>query len=301
MADILVVGSLAYDSISTPEGNRDHILGGSANYFSVGASLFTKIQVVGVVGEDYSADDLKKLEARNVDVSGLEKVSGKTFHWKGEYKEDMNEAITHATELNVFQDFDPKLPESYKDTDCVFLANIDPELQLKVLSQVNSPKLVACDTMNLWIDIKLDTLKEVLKRVHVLLINETEALMLTKTRNAIAASQEILKMGPEAVVVKRGEYGCLLRKGDEIFMYPAYPLPSVKDPTGAGDTFAGGFLGSLAKSGLETDMKTLKRCCLYGGALAAYTVEGFGLESLEKVTTETLESRVKSYENLTKL
>ena len=210
MSEILVVGSLAYDSISTPAGQVERTLGGSANYFSLAASLYSKVRVVGVVGEDYADTDFDMLVGRGVDTRGLQKQKGKTFHWKGQYKDDMNEAITLATDLNVFADFNPELPPEYRNSSHVFLANIDPVLQLRVLEQIERPKLVASDTMNFWISSKLPELKKVLGKVDVLLVNEGEADAISKTGNAIAAAEEILKMGPKAVVIKRGEYGFVL-------------------------------------------------------------------------------------------
>jgi sugar/nucleoside kinase (ribokinase family) len=291
VSEILVVGSLAYDTISTPLGRAERILGGSANYFSIAASLMSTVSVIGVVGQDYGDRDMKILSERNVDVSGMLRVPGKTFHWEGQYKEDLNEAITIETALNVFEHFDPKLQNHHKNCEFVFLANIAPELQLSVLDQVKNPKLVASDTMNLWIDIKKDQLMKVIERVDLLMINETEALMLTRATNAIVASREILKMGPKAVVVKRGEYGFVMASQEGMFILPAFPVPEVTDPTGAGDTFAGGVMGYLAKTGQPLNVKNLKQACVYGTVLASLTIQDFGLNRLKTVTLSEVEQR----------
>lgn len=295
MSDILVVGSLAYDSISTPAGKVDRTLGGSANYFSLAASLYSKVRVVGVVGEDYDATDFEMLTQRGVDTKGLQKKQGKTFHWTGSYKDDMNEAITLATDLNVFEHFNPEIPAEYKNSSYVFLANIDPVLQLRVLEQIEHPKLVGSDTMNFWINSKLPDLQKVLSKVDVLLINEGEADLISKKSNAIAAAQEILKMGPKAVVIKRGEYGFVLYTKEGYFILPAFPIAEVVDPTGAGDTFAGAFFGYLAKQNNGYDLKTLKEACVQGVLLASYTVQEFGVGRLKKLTWADVESRLIEY------
>jgi len=295
MADILVVGSLAYDTISTPEGRAERSLGGSANYFSLAASMYAPVRIVGVVGEDYEQKNIEMLTSRGVDVSGMERAPGRTFHWEGEYDKDMNNAITLATHLNVFEHFDPKLPSNYKNSEYVFLANIDPELQLKVLSQVEKPKFVAMDTMNFWIESKIYALQEVLKKVDALLINEGEAKLLTRKANAIAAAQEIVRMGPKAVVIKRGEYGFLLYAEEQFFVLPAFPISRVVDPTGAGDTFAGGFFGFLAKNNLSHSLADLKRACVEGCLLASFTVQDFGTKSVADLTLEKLNQRHGHY------
>ena len=297
-SSIVVVGSLAYDTIKTPKGTAEKTLGGSSNYFSLSASHFAPVKVVGVVGEDYSEQDIKMLEDRKVDVSGIEKASGKTFHWTGEYKDDMNEAITLATDLNVLESFDPKMPEDYKNSEVVFLANIDPVLQLKVLDQVNSPKLVCCDTMNFWIDSKLDDLKKVLQKVDVLLINEGEAMQLSQKSNGIAAAQAIVEMGPKAVVVKRGEYGFALYSEGKYFILPAFPIAEVVDPTGAGDTFAGGFVGHLAKMNCDDRLESLKNACVHGCLMASFTVEGFGVEPQKNLDWAKVEKRLLEYKEV---
>lgn len=301
MSEILVVGSLAYDSISTPAGKSERTLGGSANYFSLAASLFAPVRVVGVVGEDYADSDLKLLTDRKVDVAGLQKKAGKTFHWAGAYDGNMNEAKTLQTDLNVFGDFNPELPESYRDSKYVFLANIDPTLQLRVLEQVSKPKLVGADTMNFWISSKRDELMKVLAKIDALLINEGEAEMLTGKTNAIAASDELIKMGPKAVVVKRGEYGFVLRTGAGFFILPAFPIANVVDPTGAGDTFAGAFFGTLAKSDRGLDLASLKEACVNGCLLASFTVENFGVGNLRELSLTKLQARGEAFNRITRL
>lgn len=297
-SDILVVGSLAYDSISTPAGAVAKTLGGSANYFSLAASNFAKVALVGVVGEDYDKNDMKLLESRSVDLRGMQQVKGKTFHWEGEYKDDMNEAITRKTELNVFGDFNPQLIEDYKHIPYVFLANIDPELQLRVLDQVQKPKLVASDTMNFWISSKLPALKKVLERVDLLLINEGEAKALSKTSNAIAAAEEISKMGPKAVAIKRGEYGFVLYFEKEFFILPAFPVSKVVDPTGAGDSFAGGVLGYLAKTGKGLDAQTLREACVHGCIVASFTVQDFGVKAVQQMNLAALDQRLSQFRKI---
>lgn len=291
MSDILVVGSIGYDNIYTPDGQRENILGGSANYFSLAASFYSKINLVGIVGEDYRPEHLELLRKRKVDLQGLKQQVGKTFHWEGRYQEDMNEAITLSTELNVFEKFDPVLPDSYRQTPYVFLANIDPELQLQVLDQIRSPQLVGADTMNFWITSKLDALKTVLKRVDILIINEGEANLLTRKANAIASAEVISTMGPKAVVIKRGEYGFVLYMNNQFFILPAFPIARVIDPTGAGDTFAAGFFGYLARSGATMNWSHLKQACIHGCLMASFTVEAFGTERLQSLDWTTVEGR----------
>lgn len=299
MSEILVVGSLAYDSIQTPSGKVDRALGGSANYFSLAASLFSKVRVVGVVGEDYDQGDYELLNSRGVDLSGLSKVAGKTFHWAGSYEGDMNEAKTLQTDLNVFEHFNPQLPEHFKDSSFVFLANIAPELQLQVLEQVKSPKFVGMDTMNFWISIKKEKLIEVLKKVDLVLINEGEAKMLTGAANAISAAPLITAMGPQAVVIKRGEYGFAMYTREEgYFILPAMPIPTVVDPTGAGDTFAGGFFGYLAAQKDKPTLAHLKQACIMGSMMASHTIQDFSVRALSKVTLGDVERRLADYKKV---
>ncbi|XGC81470.1 PfkB family carbohydrate kinase [Bdellovibrio bacteriovorus] len=296
MSEILVVGSLAYDSIQTPSGKVDRALGGSANYFSLAASLFSKVRVVGVVGEDYEQEHYELLNKRGVDLGGLSKVPGKTFHWAGSYEGDLNEAKTLKTELNVFEHFNPQLPEHFKDSSFVFLANIAPELQLQVLEQVKQPKFVGMDTMNFWISIKKDKLVEVLKKVDLVLINEGEAKMLTGAANAISAAPLLTALGPKAVVIKRGEYGFAMYTKDEgYFILPAMPIPTVVDPTGAGDTFAGGFFGYLAAQKEVPTIANLKQACIMGSMMASHTIQDFSVNALSKVTLGDLEKRLNEY------
>lgn len=288
---VLVVGSLAFDSIATPAGKADRVLGGSANYFSLSAAFFTKVMTVGVVGDDFPADHLTWMGTRGVDVRGVQRVPGKTFHWTGEYGKDLNEAITLSTQLNVFEHFDPQIPEEYKNAEYVFLGNIAPELQLSVLRQVRAPKFVALDSMNFWISGRRDALIEVLPKVQLLTINEGEAKMLGGNSNVVMAAEKILTMGPKVVVVKRGEYGAFLFTGKEIFAAPAVPIRRVTDPTGAGDTFAGGLVGYMAKEDAGLDPKALRQAVLFGAVMASFTVEEFSIERLRKLTAAEINER----------
>lgn len=289
---ILVVGSLAYDSIKSPEGEVEKSLGGSANFFSVAASHYAPVRVVGVVGSDYPDSDIAVLQERkNIDVSGIQKVmSGKTFHWKGKYEGDLSEAITLQTDLNVFEHFNPVLPGNFRDSSHVFLANIDPVLQMRVLDQIEKPKLVAMDTMNFWIMSKINDVKALLKKIDLLFINEGEAKLLTEQPNAIAAADAILKMGPKAVLVKRGEYGVLLATPQGMGVLPAFPIARVVDPTGAGDTFAGACFGYLCQKGTH-DLEALKQACVHGTVMASMTVEKFGMGRLREATAQELADR----------
>lgn len=299
MSQILVVGSLAYDSIKTPSGKADRALGGSANYFSIAASLLSSVRVVGVVGDDYSDSDKKLLLDRKVDLAGMKTVPGKTFHWEGYYEGDMNEAKTLKTELNVFENFNPELPAHFKNSSFLFLANIAPELQLQVLEQVKEPKFIGMDTMNFWIASKKDHLKKVLSKVDVLLINETESEMLTDAANAIAAAPILTQMGPRAVVIKRGEYGfALYTKEEGYHILPAFPIEKVIDPTGAGDTFAGGFFGHLSDLDRVPTVADMKAACITGTVLASFTIQDFGLKALSAVTKDQLSSRKKQYQKV---
>ncbi len=296
MSEILVVGSLAYDSIQTPTGKVDRALGGSANYFSLAASLTSPVRVVGVVGEDYSKEDIDLLKKRNVDTSGMSVVPGKTFHWEGYYEGDMNDAITRKTELNVFEKFDPILPENFKSSAFVFLANISPDLQEKVLDQVKNPLYVGMDTMNFWITSKLPDLKKVLKKVDIVLINEGEAMMLTQSANGVEAAPRVCEMGPKAVVIKRGEYGFMLYTREEgFFILPAMPTAKVVDPTGAGDTFAGGFFGHIASLKRKPSVADLKQACIQGTMLASFTIQDFSVKALAKVQSKDVSERLALY------
>lgn len=289
---ILVVGSLAYDSIKSPEGEVEKSLGGSANFFSIAASHYAPVRVVGVVGSDYPDSDIAVLgERKNIDTSGIQKVTtGKTFHWKGKYEGDLSEAITLQTDLNVFEHFNPILPAAFRDSSHVFLANIDPVLQMRVLDQIEKPKLVAMDTMNFWIMSKIADVKALLKKIDLIFINEGEAKLLTGKANAVAASEEILNMGPKAVLIKRGEYGVFLRTQDGMGVLPAFPIAKVVDPTGAGDTFAGATFGYLCSQD-KHDLATLKQACVHGTVMASMTVEKFGMARLREATTGELTER----------
>ena len=287
---ILVVGSVAFDSVETPFGKVDEVLGGSATYFSSSASFFSDVNLVAVVGEDFPDAHLDFLRSRNVDLAGLQRAPGETFRWRGRYGYDLNEAQTLDTRLNVFQDFRPDLPENYRDADFVFLANIDPELQLEVLRQVRKPRLVACDTMNFWISGKRAALLETLKHVDILVINEAEARQLAEEANLSRAARRILDLGPETVVIKRGEYGVIMFNAHSIFAAPAYPLEEVFDPTGAGDTFAGGFMGYLAANRNLAE-QSLRRAIVFGSVMASFTVEDFSLNRLRELDYAAIEDR----------
>jgi sugar/nucleoside kinase (ribokinase family) len=295
---IVVVGSVAFDSVETPFGKRERVLGGSGNYFSVAASLFTDVQLVGVVGSDFPQEHIDFLDTRRIDTKGLKKTDGKTFHWAGKYGFDLNEAQTLATELNVFADFDPELPEAFKTADTVFLANIDPVLQRKVLEQVKAPRLTAMDTMNFWIEGKNDELKETLNQVDMLLINESEARQLAREHNTVKAARIIQEMGPRTVVIKRGEYGALFFQDEHVFFAPAYPLESVFDPTGAGDTFAAGFLGWIDKQG-KHDLETCRQAMLVGSVMASYVVEDFSFDRIRDINIRDIEDRFSAMRRLT--
>jgi sugar/nucleoside kinase (ribokinase family) len=296
--DILVIGSVAFDSVETPFGRGDDVLGGSATYFSTSASFFTGVQLVAVVGEDFPDEPRQFLSSRGVDLAGLQTCPGRTFRWKGRYGYDLNEAQTLETHLNVFETFHPELPESYRKAQYVFLANIDPELQLEVLQQVERPKLIACDTMNFWIDSKRDALIRTLGHVDILVINEAEVRQLANEANLVKASRAVLAMGPKTLVVKRGEYGVLVFTEHSIFSAPAYPLEEVFDPTGAGDTFAGGFMGYLAATNNQTD-ETIRKATVFGSVMASFTVEDFSLNRLRKLGWAEVENRFRHFQALT--
>jgi sugar/nucleoside kinase (ribokinase family) len=294
---LVVVGSVAFDSVKTPFGEAEEVLGGSATYFSTSASYFTDVSLVAVVGEDFPKKHIDFLKMKGVDTRGLEVSKGKTFRWKGEYSYELNEAKTLDTELNVFQQFRPQLPEEYKNSDIVFLANIDPDLQRDVLKQVNKPKLVAADTMNFWIEGKKDSLLETLNFVDVLLINDGEARQLSGEPNLVKAARTILGFGPKTLVIKRGEYGVLMFNGGNIFSAPAYPLENVFDPTGAGDTFAGGFVGYLANT-MDLSEAAMRRAIIMGSVMASYNVEDFSLKRIRDLGYKEIETRYKEFKHL---
>jgi len=294
---ILVVGSVALDSVKTPFGQVDRALGGSAIHFSASASFFSKLHLVGVVGEDFPEGEIQFLKERGVDCSGIQVQKGKTFHWKGEYDFDLNTAKTLETHLNVFADFSPEIPSILQGTPYVFLANIHPALQLKVLDQVKNPKLKALDTMNFWIHGELESLKKVMARVNLMVINEGEARELTKEGALLTAARKIQSWGPEIVIIKRGEYGALLFHKHEIFSAPGLPLETVKDPTGAGDSFAGGVMGYLALKG-NLSLETFKQAIVVGSAMASFNVEDFSCRRLKTLTRSEIYERVGEFKKL---
>jgi sugar/nucleoside kinase (ribokinase family) len=295
---ILVVGSVALDSVETPFGVREKVLGGSATYFATSASFFTDVNLVAVVGEDFPEEHTQFLAARNIDMTGLSRVPGNTFHWKGRYGYDLNEAETLETHLNVFESFRPVIPESYADAEYLILANIDPELQIEVLNQVRNPKVIACDTMNFWISSKPEALKKVISRVDFFIINEAEARQLSGESNLIRAAKAIQGMGVKNLIVKRGEYGVLMFNGKSVFAAPAYPLEEVFDPTGAGDTFAGGFMGYLANTGnLSED--GVRQGVVVGSVMASFNVEAFSLDRLKTLSYQEIEARYRSFKQMT--
>jgi sugar/nucleoside kinase (ribokinase family) len=295
---ILVVGTVAFDSIETPFGSAERILGGSASYFALGASFFAPVRIVGVIGRDFPQEYLDLFTQRNIDLEGVKKESGDTFHWRGRYHEDINVRDTLELHLNVLAGFVPDLPERYRDAEYVFLGNIDPLMQLEVLNQIRRMRLVVCDTMDHWIRENPDGLRQVLKRIEMLVINDSEARLLSGQSNIVRAAREILKMGPKVVLIKRGEYGVLQFSDSSIFATPAYPLEEVFDPTGAGDSFAGGFLGQLARSG-ELTQQGIRRAIVYGSVVASFTVEDFGVKRLTSVTLRDIEERYKGFVQLT--
>jgi len=295
---LLVVGSIAFDSIRTPYGEVEEILGGSATFFAVTASWFTSVSVVAVVGEDFGEQHFRVFHERSIDTRGVEQVAGRTFRWKGEYTGDMNQAHTHETQLNVFESFVPKIPAAYLDTQFLFLGNIDPVLQLNVRRALPNLRASALDTMNYWIQGMPEDLAKVLATVEILLINEGEARMLSKQNNLKKAAESIRKLGPRVVVIKRGEHGATLFGPESIFTVPAYPLDEVHDPTGAGDTFAGGFMGHLARTGDLSDAN-LRRAAVYGSVMGSFAVEEFGLGRLLRLTPGEIESRYREIKQLT--
>lgn len=298
MKKILAVGSLAFDSLKTPSGEAERVLGGSCNYFSLSASFFTGLKIVAVVGDDFPETHLQELNRRGVDTKGVQHAKGKTFHWVGEYGKDLNEAITKATHLNVFEHFNPEIPQDYCNSEYVFLGNIAPALQLRVLDQVKNPRLIALDSMNFWINGARNDLLKVLERIDLITINEGEAKLLANESNVVLAAEKILSMGPKCVVVKRGEYGSFLFFENDIFSAPAVPIRRVVDPTGAGDTFAGGLMGWIAKNGAGLDWKTLKQAVLHGSVMASFTVEDFGFQRLLRLEKSEIERR---YDTLLKV
>jgi sugar/nucleoside kinase (ribokinase family) len=296
---ILVVGSVAYDTVETPFGRAERVLGGSASFFSVAASFFCSVNLVGVVGDDFGEEQIAAFRGRAIDLGGLERMEGKTFHWQGKYSLDLNSRDTICTDLNVFEFFKPRIPARYRGSEVVFLGNIDPVLQRQVLEQVERPRVVACDTMNFWIHGKPAELRETLKRVQILLINDQEARELSGEWNLVRAARAIRAMGPGTLVVKKGEHGVLMFSEEGSFSAPAMPLELVFDPTGAGDTFAGGFLGYLASTG-QTGDAALRRAVVMGSTMASFCVEAFSLDRLLKLTRPEIDERYREFEKLTR-
>lgn len=295
---MIVVGSVAYDSLQTPKGKRERALGGSAVYFSTVASYFTKVGLVGVAGKDFSDEHIKFLKDHGVDMAGFDlKKDGETFHWAGSYGEDFGDATTHDTRLNVFEAFDPVLPEDYRNAELVFLGNIHPALQLKVIEKVNKPKIIALDTMNLWINTARDLLKQAISKIDILFINFQEALMLAEEKKFAPAVTKLLAMGPKRIVIKMGELGAMTATATDRFFVPAFPCPDITDPTGAGDSFGGGFMGSLARHGEYTEMG-FRKSMLYGSAMGSITVENFSLDSYQALKPETIEERFNALKKM---
>jgi len=298
---LLIVGSLGLDTVTTPFDKVEDALGGSATYISLASSYFSgPVRLVGVVGSDFPDEYVKLLEDHNVDLEGLQKIEGgKTFRWGGKYHYDLNVRDTLFTELNVFESFDPIIPESFRKSKYVCLGNIDPTLQLKVLAQMDDPQFIVCDTMNYWIEGKKDELLELLKKVHVLIINDSEARLLAQEPNLIKASKMIRKLGPEILIIKKGEHGAMLFTDDTIFSAPAYPMETIFDPTGAGDSFAGGFIGYLFKS-RDLSPNSLKAAVIYGSSMASFCVEKFSTKGLEDLSYLQVQDRFRGFLNITK-
>lgn len=296
---LLVVGSVAFDAIETPFGKVDRTLGGAAGYFALAASSFAPVRVVAIVGEDFTAKDEAVFRGRRIDLDGVEHAPGKTFFWAGRYSQNMNERTTLATELNVFANFRPTLPASYRNSAFIFLGNIDPTLQRSVLHQIKGkPKVVGLDTMNYWIERTPAELRETLKHTQILMINDDETRQLTGEHNLMRAAKHIFKMGPRTLVIKRGEHGALMVHDKFLFSVPAYPLEEVHDPTGAGDSFAGGFMGSLTRDG-RINAHTLRRAMVYGSVLGSFAVERFGVERLKNLARRDIYARARRFSQLT--
>lgn len=295
---LLVVGSIAFDSIETPDGSVDDILGGSASHFSMAASFFTKPRLVGVVGEDFPDEHRRLFAARGIDTSGLTTAKGETFRWKGRYHTDMNTRDTLEVHLNVFGTFEPVLPEAFRDSSHVFLANGSPTLQARVLSQVRQPKAVFADTMDLWIDTQRNDLLALLPRLDGLLLNDSEARQLTGEANLVKAGHAVRRLGPKYVILKKGEHGAMLFSAEGVFVAPAYPSADVVDPTGAGDAFAGGVLGHLSESSAPLTSGLLRRAMAYGSVIGSLIVEGFGLDRLKRTDRREIDGRLEQYRHM---
>jgi sugar/nucleoside kinase (ribokinase family) len=294
---VLVVGSVALDSVETPFGKAEEVIGGSGTFFAASASHFAPVQLVGVVGNDYPVHKLEPLRARGVDLSGVQAADGESFRWRGRYRHDLNSAETLETRLGVFSHFRPSIPEAFRSAPFVFLANIDPRLQLEVLRQVDKPKLVACDTMNFWIESRRPDLMALLPLVDVLLLNDSEARQLTECSNLVKAANWILAQGPKYVVIKKGEHGAFMFTRSTVFFAPAFPLEDVFDPTGAGDSFAGGFIGYLAKTG-ELDETHFRRAVVYGSTMGSFAVERFSIERLLEIDQGDIARRLGDFRRL---
>jgi len=294
---VLVVGSVALDSVETPFGRADDVIGGSATFFSAAASHLTPVQLVGVVGDDYPTDRLEPLARRGVDLRGLERADGESFRWRGRYRHDLNAAETLETRLGVFSHFRPKIPEAFRRAPFVFLANIDPRLQLEVLKQVERPKLVACDTMNFWIESRRPDLLTLLEQVDLVTLNDGEARQLTESANLVKAARWILARGPKHVIIKKGEHGAFMFTQDSVFFAPAYPLEDVFDPTGAGDSFAGGFIGYLARTG-DVGEASMRRAVIFGSAMGSFAVERFSIGRLTEIGMDDITNRVRAFHRL---
>jgi sugar/nucleoside kinase (ribokinase family) len=295
---IVVVGSVAFDTVQTPAGRAEEVLGGSASYFSVAASFFAPVHLVAVVGEDFGEDHARIFRDRDIDTTGLSRVAGRTFRWSGVYGDDINQRTTLSTELNVFQEFKPALPERLRKSEYLFLANIDPDLQRSVLDQMRRPRLVACDTMNFWIEGKRDAVRKMLQGVDVLIINDEEARQLALEANTVRAAKKILGYGPTSLIVKRGEYGAALYTSRSHFAVPAYPLLDPVDPTGAGDSFAGGFMGHLARKG-SLDEISIRQALVVGSVMASFCVEDFSLRRFATLRPEQIRTRLKEFGRMT--
>jgi len=296
---VLVIGTVAFDSVKTPFGTAKDVLGGSAAYFATSASFFTDVRLVAVIGKDFPDEHVEFLKSRGIGTEGLVRTDGDTFRWSGEYGFDLNEAHTLETHLNVLETFKPEVPEDWRDSDIVFLANIDPDLQREVIEQVRDPKLIACDTMNFWIDGKNDALKRTLGMVDLVVINEGEARELAGESNLVKAAAKILDLGPTTLIIKRGEYGALLFHAGQIFSAPAYPLEDVFDPTGAGDTFAGGFIGHIGRMMDKDWTQHMRQAVVYGSVMASYNVEDFSLDRMRRLKEDEIEARYREFKELT--
>ena len=297
---LLTVGTVAFDDIQTPYGHAEKVIGGACTYISWAASYFTDdIRLTSIVGADFPKDEITELESRGVKMDGLKVVEdGKTFFWAGKYHENMNQRDTLQTDLNVLDDFDPELPDSYKDSKYIMLGNLTPDIQIRVTEQLSAPKLIVLDTMNFWMDIAMDRLKVAISKVDVLTINDEEARQLSGEYSLVKAAEKIFTMGPKYLIIKKGEHGAMLMSPEKSFYCPALPLAEVKDPTGAGDTFAGGFMGYIAKTG-DTSFENMKRAVVYGSAMASFCVEEFSLGKMKNLDEKQIQSRINEFVQLT--